>query len=66
MAKNVAVSKQSFQKLSPEEIQDYIDIATEALVEVLNERGLSADEFHAQRKQIVSEEQAAITEELGE
>lgn len=56
--------KKQFKGLGPEEIQEYIDIATEALVEVLNERGLTAEEFHARRKQIVSEEQTAITEEL--
>lgn len=64
MANNAAVSKQSFQKLTPEEIQDYIDIATEVLVEILQQRGLTAEEFRARRKQITAEEQNAITEEL--
>lgn len=58
------VTKEDFAGKTPEEIQEYIDIATEALVEILQERGMTAEEFHARRKQIVGEEQKAISEEL--
>lgn len=57
------MTKEDFKKLTPEEIQDYIDIATEALIEILQQRGMTADESRARRKQIVAEEQTAIAAE---
>ena len=62
MAKTVTA--ESFKGLSPEEIQAYIDIATEALVEILQQRGMTPEEFRARRHQIVQEEKAAIAKEL--
>lgn len=65
MAKNIAkVTAADFNGLTPEEIQNYIDIATEALVEVLTQQGMTAEEFHARRHQIVDEEQKVIESEL--
>lgn len=55
--------KAQFNGLTPEEIQDYIDIATEALVEILTERGMTVDQFRARRKQITSDEKDAIAAE---
>ncbi len=62
MAKKVTA--QSFKGLSPEEIQEYIDIATEALVEILEQQGMTAEQFRERRHQIVAEEKEAIAEEL--
>lgn len=60
---NTVVSKETFRGLTPEEIQDYIDIATEALVEILNQRGMTAEQFREHRKGIVIEEQEFIESE---
>lgn len=56
--------KEDFAKLTPEEIQDYIDIATEALVEILGQQGMTAEQFRERRHQIVEEEKRIIADEL--
>lgn len=58
------VTAADFKGLQPEEIQEYIDIATEALVEILQQRGMTAEQFRERRKQIVAEEKEAIAGEL--
>lgn len=61
-------TKESLAGRTPEEIQDFIEIAEEFLVEILQQRGLTAEEFRARRKQIIAaehEEIAAEREKLG-
>ncbi|MGE0133054.1 MAG: hypothetical protein AB7U82_33675 [Blastocatellales bacterium] len=48
---------------TPEELQEFIEIAEEFLVEILQQRGLTVDELRERRKQIVTEEKAEIAAE---
>lgn len=47
-----------------EEVQAYIDIATSLLVDLLNARGLSLEQWREFRKNIVAEEKQFIQSEI--
>ena len=51
---------EDFLKRTPEEILEYIQIAEEALVEILSQRGMTVEEFRERRKQIIAAEREAI------
>lgn len=49
---------------SPEELQEYINIATEFLVELLSQRGFTVEQLRERRKQITSAEIEFIDAEI--
>lgn len=49
---------------TPEFVQSIIDVVTDLLVELLNQRGLTLEEFRARRTQLVQDEQVFIDTEL--
>lgn len=56
--------KSQLKGLDPAEIQEWVNIAIEFLVEVTSQRGMTGDELRARRKQIFAQENAVIQAEL--
>lgn len=54
----------NFTGYSVEEIQEYINIATELVVDLLRLRGATSEELHAFRKQVIDSELAFIDAEI--
>lgn len=54
------------RSLNPAEIQEYINIALEALAETVSRLGMTTDELRAARKALVQKELADIEAELEE